>query len=58
MPNIGFKAKWFFVEGLPAAAMALFLVFHLLQVVRGVESCVGEYCRALCAGLLVFRGWE
>jgi hypothetical protein len=34
MPNIGFKAKWFFVEGLPAAAALLFLLFHGFQVVR------------------------
>jgi hypothetical protein len=34
MPNVGFKSKWFFMEALPLAAMALFLTFHVAQVVK------------------------
>jgi hypothetical protein len=34
MPNVGFKSKWFFMEGLPLAAMGLFLTFHFIQVCK------------------------
>ncbi len=34
MPDIGFKSKWVFVEGLPVAAVTLFLLFHFIQVVK------------------------
>ncbi len=34
VPNVGFKSKWFFVEGLPVAAIALFLLLHVVQYIR------------------------
>jgi hypothetical protein len=43
MPSVGFKDKWFFMEGLPLAAMALFLFFHLLLVcARYPDACLGR----------------
>jgi hypothetical protein len=34
MPDVGFKSKWFFVEGLPVAAVGMFILFHILQVLK------------------------
>jgi hypothetical protein len=34
MPNLGFKSKWFFVEGLPLAAIGFFVVLHILTVLK------------------------
>ncbi len=34
IPSLGFKSKWFFVEGLPLAAVGFFFVLHVLTVLK------------------------
>ncbi len=34
MPSLGYKTKWMFVEGVPAAVLLSFVLLHLLQYTR------------------------